>query len=412
MKIFTMQQWLKANKKKFLGFSILTLLLTFGSYVKYRPIHCDPIDFAHEARIKNDAVKLKNQSSLIACMQKHNTPGLAIAFIENGMLKFAAGFGVLNSEKETTVNADTVFSVGSVSKVINAVLILRLVDKGLLDLDVDVNHYLKSWKIKKNKFTSSKKITLRHLLSHTAGLTVHGFPDFYPGEELPTVIETLEGKAPAKTPAVQSIFTPGIKMKYSGGGITVSQLVVTDVTGLSYPEAAKKYVFDPLEMKRSTFLNPLPKTHGNIAKAHDRAGKLTAKPRGYQAMPEMAASGLWTSANDLAKFMKALISSYHGESNFLMKETTRTMMTPIEISNAQKIVQHDPKRQTGVGVFLSVLENGETLFSHNGSNESYKALIKGWLESRSAIVILSNGAKARPLIKNIAQDLVVYYQRK
>ena len=407
-----MQQWLKANKKKFLGFSILTLLLTFGGYVKYRPVHCDPIDFAHEARIKNDAVKLKSQSSLIACMQKHNTPGIAIAFIENGMLKFATGFGVLNSEKETTVNADTVFSVGSVSKVINAVLILRLVDAGILDLDVDVNHYLKSWKIKESKFTSSKKITLRHLLSHTAGLTVHGFPDFYPGEELPTVIETLEGKAPAKTPAVQSIFTPGIKMKYSGGGITVSQLVVTDVTGLSYPEAAKKYVFDPLEMKRSTFLNPLPKTHGNIAKAHDRAGKLTAKPRGYQAMPEMAASGLWTSANDLAKFMKALISSYHGESNFLMKETTRTMMTPIETSNAKKIVPAGLKKQTGVGVFLSVLENGETLFSHNGSNESYKALIKGWLESRSAIVILSNGAKARPLIKNIAQDLVVYYQRK
>lgn len=152
-----MQQWLKVNKKKFLGFSILTLLLTFGGYVKHRSVQCDPIDFSQATKTKNDVIKLKNQSSLIACMKKHNTPGLAIAYIENGMLKFTAGFGVLNSEKETTVNADTVFSVGSVSKVINAVLILRLVDKGLLDLDVDVNHYLKSWKIKESKFTSSKK---------------------------------------------------------------------------------------------------------------------------------------------------------------------------------------------------------------------------------------------------------------
>ena len=400
----------RISKNQIYGIGVLFIILGLISFIKTKPVQCGAIDLVSGKIFEFYLDSTKEKSLLANCLKHHNTPGLGIALIQNGELSFATGIGTLSTEEKTPVNANTVFSVGSVSKVVNAVLILRLVDKGLLDLDVDVNNYLKSWKLKENKFTSANKITLRHLLTHTAGLTVHGFPDFYPGEKLPTVIETLEGKKPAKTKAVKSIFTPGTKMKYSGGGITVSQLVVTDITGLSYPEAAEKYVFIPLGMKRSTFVNPLPKTHGNIAKAHDRAGKLTAKPRGYQAMPEMAASGLWTSANDLAKLMKALIKSYHSESNFLKKQTIKDMMTVVELSNSQKNIPYGPTKETGLGVFLRKVGKEEILFSHNGSNESYKALIKGWLEKKNGLILLSNGASAKPLIRMLAKQMTNRFQ--
>ena len=242
-------------------------------------------------------------------MRHHRVPGVAIAVVRDGRMVWAQGYGEKRAGSSDRVDADTVFSVGSVSKVAAATLVLKLVQDGHLALDADVNSYLRRWKVPDSEFTRSTPITLRMLLSHTGGLLAANFPDYQPGERLPSVIDTLLGQAPAKNSPIVPTFVPGSKFAYSGGGTTVAQLAVEDAMASSFPEIAQSRLFGPLRMARSTFVNPLPAAHGNIALAHDANGKPTALPRGYEAFPEMAASGLWTSANDLGRLVEALSAS-------------------------------------------------------------------------------------------------------
>ena len=302
-------------------------------------------------------------------MAHWKVPGLSITVIRDGKLAWAKGYGVLQAGGSEKVNAETVFSIGSVSKVGAAAVTLRLLDAGRLDLDRDVNGYLKRWKIPANGYTAVRPVTLRALLSHSAGLTVHGFSDFQPGDPLPSAIDTLEGRAPATNEPVRVIFTPGTRYQYSGGGTTVEQVVIEEITGLGFAAAAHRYVLEPLGMSRSTYENPLPEAQGNIAKAHDEQGRPVALPRGYEAMPEMAASGLWTTPTDYAKLIVALIESYRGKGSFLRTDTARQMMTEAACS------------PVGLGPFLdgdglerSLLPFGRERFipRHDGGSSGYR----------------------------------------
>ncbi|MEO1175159.1 MAG: serine hydrolase domain-containing protein, partial [Myxococcota bacterium] len=215
-------------------------------------------------------------------------------------------------------------------------------------------------------------VTLRQILSHTAGFTQHGFADYQPGEELPTLLQTLNGSGPAKNDPIVVDFTPGSDMRYSGGGVQVSQLVIEDVTGLSYEQAARTYVFEPLKMSRSTFAEPT----GNVACAHDSDGKPRALPRCYESMPESAASGLWTTAGDLGKFVVAIM----GDEAFLPASLRAEMASRV------------PGSWHGLGPRV----NGKALH-HGGANDSYRAWIEGHPESGDGVVILTNGEGGRPL---------------
>ncbi|WOE75879.1 serine hydrolase domain-containing protein [Alterisphingorhabdus coralli] len=313
-------------------------------------------------------------------MENYGVPGMGVAIINNGKIILAKGYGTQSANSDEPVDANTVFSAGSVSKVINAALILRLVQEGKLDLDTDINDYLTSWKVPENEHSSGHKVTLRMLLSHTSGFSQHGFEDFLPEEALPTALQTLNGEAPAKHEPVRILFTPGSKMKYSGGGITVSQVLVEDVTGMSYAEAARAYVFEPLGMTRSTFASPLPESHGNIAKAHDKQGRPKALPRGYESFPEIAASGLWTSASDMARFVLALMQ----DEAFLTAELRADMLTRVPLS------------WHGLGPRI----NGEgdmLAFHHGGANDHYQSWIEGQPAHGNGFITLSNGEAGRPL---------------
>lgn len=319
-------------------------------------------------------------ATLAERMAEYGVPGMAVAVIENGEIVHVQGYGVLSAGGEDQVDADTVFSAGSVSKVVNAALVLRLAQEGVLELDRDVNDYLVRWKVPITRHTLNGPVTLRQILAHTAGFSQHGFPDFQPGEDLPSALETLNGAGPAKHGRVIVQYEPGTKMDYSGGGITVSQVLVEDVTGLTYEEAVRRYVFEPLGMDRSTFANPLPESHGNIARAHDENGDPVALPRGYEAMPEMAASGLWTSANDMAKFVRALM----GDEDFLSSELRADMLA--RVANSWH----------GLGPRLNGAGEGLVLH-HGGANNSYRAWIEGHPALGSGLVVLTNGTDGRVL---------------
>lgn len=261
--------------------------------------------------------------SLQQRMAAYGVPGVAIAVIRNGQPVLLAGYGLRDRDQAGAVDADTRFSVGSISKLVTAATALRLVAQGRLDLDRDVNDDLRGWKVPDDPRYAGV-ITLRMLLSHTAGLSVHGFADYLPDEALPSLEQTLRGQAPAKNAPVLRLDVPGARMRYSGGGTTIVQKLIEDVAGLPFAEQAQAQVLAPLVMTRSGFIAPAPGS-ANVAMAHDRSGAPVARPRGWQSFPELAASGLWTSARDLATFVIALTTSYR-QDGWLAQTQARAMM--------------------------------------------------------------------------------------
>lgn len=334
--------------------------------------------------------------SLAERMRHYNVPGVAIAVLKNGEVVQVAGYGVRQTGTQDKVDGDTLFSVGSISKVVTATTTLRLVAKGQLDLDRNVDDYLKRWKLPASAEVPQPRVSLRMLMSHTAGLGVHGFADYQPNDPLPTLVQVLEGQKPAKGEAVRFKRAPGLINDYSGGAVTVEQAVIEDANGKPLQQLAEEQVLAPLGMRRSTFESPLSAARGNIAKAHNSDGAAVALPRGWESFAEAGASGLWTSANDLGRFVGGLIKSYQGRTDLLPQPLAAAMMTPVSPS------------PFGLGPRLGGVGLGRHFF-HMGANESYRAYLEGYPETGDGYVILTNGTNGTELsfeIRNALSDAI------
>ena len=374
-----------AKPFRLLAFLALSALTATPSMA--RQVH-DPAAFTGHLRPRILEAGTRADWSLEARMAHYGVPGVAIAVIENGAVTYAAGYGVREAGSGERVDADTLFSAGSVSKIATSALVLRLAAQGRVDLDTDILSGMTSWSLPRERDPFGTPVSLRAVLSHTSGFSVHGFADYPPGADLPTPVETLDGQAPALNDPVERLFPAGEAYAYSGGGFTVAQVYLSDRLSAPFATIARDNLFAPLGMTRSTFTNPLPPQSGNIAHAHNGNGEPVALPRGYEAMPEMAASGLWTSAHDLGALVAALIGSYRGERDFLPRSLGVAMMTRVAPG------EHGlGPRVTGQG--------RDFIFHHGGSNESYQAWIEGHPETGEGLVILTNGARGRALIDEI-----------
>ena len=189
---------------------------------------------------------------------------------------------------------------------------LALVEQGKLALDDDINLKLKSWRLPDSRFTATEKVTLRRLLTHSAGLTVWGFPGYEVTGPVPTVPELLDGVKPANTPAVRNDTTPGAFWRYSGGGITIAQLMSTDVTGETFPALMQRLVLKPAGMKHSTFENPPPGKLDGVPSSRARAGGYTGS-RPLPRVPRDGGGRLWTTAPELARWGIAMSRAWKGE---------------------------------------------------------------------------------------------------
>src|SRR6218665_821273 len=232
--------------------------------------------------------------------------------------------------------------------------VLKLVQDKKLVLNTDINNYLTTWKFPYNKVAKGKKINVANLLSHSAGLTVHGFLGYERGDKLPTITEILDGKKPANSEAVRSVFEPGLKAEYSGGGTTISQLIVMNITKVPYAQYMWNNVLKPMGMLNSTYVQPpLNKKPNQLATGYqENKDEIKGK---YHIYPEQAAAGLWTNPTDLAHYIIETQLSLAGKSNkVLSQEMTKLRLTPY-IENV------------GLGVFIG--EKGSTkTFSHSGGN--------------------------------------------
>jgi CubicO group peptidase (beta-lactamase class C family) len=309
-------------------------------------------------------------------MAFYHTPAVSIAIVNNGKIEWARGFGKSDLESNTSTDIETMFQAASVSKPIFALAIMKLKEKGIIDLDKDVNTYLTSWQIPKNG-DWQPKITLRHLLSHTAGLTVHGFLGYTNSETLPTIQQILNGEEPANSGKVMVDILPETKFRYSGGGTVVAQLAVTDLIKNPFPEIIEEELFQPLNLKQSTFSQPLPeKFKYKTATAYPYKNQpINGK---YHIYPEMGPAGLWTTPTELATIMIEVQKGLQGKSDFIKKETLEEMLTPQEVA---KII--------GIGFMLEG-QNESARFTHSGWNEGFLSTFKGYKNVSKGVVIMLN----------------------
>ena len=207
-------------------------------------------------------------------MKHWGVPGLSVAVAVDGQLAWAAAYGVADASQKNPVTADTLFQAASISKPVTALGALRLVEAGKLALDTDINEYLRRWKLPANKFTREQPVTLRLLLSHRGGTSVHGFPGYAAGAKLPTLVDILDGRRPANTLPVRVVRLPGKESVYSGGGTTIVQMAIEDVTGQPLAEYMAREVLAPLKMTSSTYEQPLPESlRASAASGHRPDGQ-------------------------------------------------------------------------------------------------------------------------------------------
>jgi CubicO group peptidase (beta-lactamase class C family) len=287
------------------------------------------------------------------------------------------------------VTPETQFQAASISKPVAAAALLTVVQDGKLDLDLNANDALTSWKIPDNATTEKHPIKLRHLLSHSAGLTVHGFPGYAQYNKRPTLLQILDGEKPANSAAIRPFLKAGYKFSYSGGGYCVLQQIAIDATDMPFPEFMQARVLGPLEMAHSTYEQPLPKTRSEpFARGHRQQRKVILG--GCNVYPEMAAAGLWTTPSDLARFAIDLSKSYAtGQGKLLSQQTVRQMLT-VE------------KGDYGLG--LNLRGEGKSLsFSHGGANEGYRCHLLAYPATGQGLAIMTNSDTGSEMFNDVAK---------
>jgi len=328
-------------------------------------------------------------------MQHYHVPGISIAVIDSGKIVWAKGFGVKETGGTDSVTPQTIFQAGSISKPTFALGVMRLVQDGQLNLDEDVNVKLKSWKVPENKFTAVQKVTLRRILSHNAGFTVHGFPGYEAGTPIPTVVQVLNGQKPANTAPVRVDTFPGAISRYSGGGTTVAMLLVTDVTGKRFPDFMKEMVLDPAGMTHSTYEQPLPATRtADASSAHEANGQVVKGK--YHTYPEMSAAGLWTTPSDLATLAIELQHTNAGQSSKVVSESTFKQMLTVQ------------KAPFGIGYAIEGTGH-DVEFDHDGEDEGFLASFIAFAERGQGLVIMANGANGGSLMSEIIPSVADVY---
>lgn len=327
-------------------------------------------------------------------MKFYKVPGVSLTIIKDGKIHWSKSYGYADEESGRKVVIGTLFQAASISKPVAAVAALQLVEKGKLKLDADVNKYLKSWKVPENEFTKSEKVTLRRLLTHTAGLTVHGFRGYAQGEAVPSTIQVLNGEQPANSPAIFPDTIPGSLGRYSGGGYTVMQQMLEDVTGKPFAQIMQKNVLKKAGMSSSTYGQPLPADYQAYASYGYRSDGKKVEGN-WHTYPEKAAAGLWTNPYDLAHFVIAIQQSLQGKSNLLSKEMTQQLLT---------------KHLDDMGLGLALSGTGDSLiFSHNGANEGFRCQALGFAYLGSGVVIMTNSDNGMPLIQEITRSISKVY---
>ncbi|MBK8051735.1 MAG: serine hydrolase [Saprospiraceae bacterium] len=346
---------------------------------------------AHDLDDNND----NPEWTLTERMKFHKVKGLSIAVIHNYKIEWAKGYGLANEEENVPVTTNTLFEPGSLSKSVNALALMHLVQNKKIDLFADINLYLHTWKFPYDQQYKGKTISLANLLSHTAGLSVRGFEGYRQGDSLPNMLQILDGQKPANSKAVRSIFEPNKKMEYSGGGTMISQLMMMDVAKSKYDNYMAEHILKPLQMTNSFYSQPIPESKKPIAATgYDSLGKVL--PYKYPIMVEQAAAGLWTTPTDMCKFIIEIQKSLMGTSNKIINQkNTELMLTPYI------------DERSALGFFVDDIK-GHKYFSHEAGNWGFSGAYYGSMKDGYGVAIFINSENDQ-IIKELGNNVIEVY---
>jgi CubicO group peptidase (beta-lactamase class C family) len=324
-------------------------------------------------------------------MKKYQVPGVSVAVFRDFRIVWAKGYGITDAATNQPVDSNTLFQAASISKPVVAVAAMRLVEQQRLDLDRNINDYLTSWKLPENDLTRATPVTMRLIMTHTAGLTVHGFKGYEAGLPIPTVPQVLDGAAPANSEAVRVTMAPGTKSEYSGGGYTILQQMMIDVTHLSFPELMRVLVLQPAGMSLSTYQQPLPDSALPIASAgHEDHGKLIAGKR--HTYPEMAAAGLWTTPSDLARIAMEVQKARMGLPGAILRRDLALLMTTAA-----------PPEGNRFGLGFETYTRKKNFFGHTGGNWGYRCMLMATVEGGNGAAVMINGDEFKAVSEIISK---------
>lgn len=329
-------------------------------------------------------------------MAKYGVPGVSLAVIYNGKIAWTKAYGVMHKERKEPVTTTTLFQAGSISKPVAAYGALRVAAAGKINPEENVNTYLTTWKLPDNEFTQKQAVHLKHLLSHTGGVTVHGFLGYSPDLPVPTLVQVLNGEPPANSPPIRVDKLPGEGFRYSGGGYSIMQQMLIDVEGKPFPQIMDELVHGPLGMTNSTYQQPLPSDKLKLAATgYVPNGTMTQGER--HTYPEMAAAGLWTTAEDLAKFAIEVQRAYKREPGAVLDKETATMMVTPYIGE-----------DYGLGLGITKFKD-EIYFGHGGWDEGFSAEMTAHRDKGYGVVVLTN-ANQPPFIFELIRAVALTYQ--
>ena len=336
-------------------------------------------------------------STVAELMEEFGVPGVSVAVIQDFKIHWAKAYGVADVETGQLVDIETMFQAASISKPVAAMGVLRAVQDGLFSLDDDINDILDSWTLDGREFTRNRPVTPRTLTSHTSGLgDGFGFPGYDPEQPLPTTVQILEGHELSNVGSVFMEREPLTFFEYSGGGVTVMELALSDVRRRPFVDVLQEGVLAPIGMTRSSYAQPISPEHNqNAARAHDNNGE-SRGPK-WHVYPEHAAAGLWTTPTDLARLIIEVQRSASGESNRVLSQSMiQEMLNPV-----------------GVGPFavgFTVSKVGEGwYFSHGGSNWGFRALMLAHKVKGYGLVVMTNADQGSTVINEISRRIQYTY---
>lgn len=316
-------------------------------------------------------------------MKHYGIPGVSIAVINNGKIEWAKGYGIMNKESKTPVTEQTLFQASLLGMPVTAYGALSLVEQNKVTLNENINSYLKSWKLPDNEFTKEKKVTIKNLLNHSAGINLHGIPGYSTDLPVPTLVEILNGVPPAKNGQVFVNKEPEESIYISAAGYAIIQQMMIDIEGKNFPELMNDLVLQPLDMNNSTFKQPLTSKHIEMAATGylEDGSMVKGKRHTY---PGMASNGLWSTAKDLAKFIINIQQTLKDNSTKgLSKDMTALMLTPYSKSSYGKWFEY------GLGMQI-INKKDEIYLRHWGWNTGFFGQISAHKDKDFGVVVLTN----------------------
>lgn len=329
-------------------------------------------------------------------MRELKIPAVSMAVFNNGRMEWLRAWGMADAAARRRAGTDTLFQAASISKPVAAAAVLALVSRGRLSLDEDVNQYLTSWKLPANEFTKRQKVTLRHLLTHSAGVTVSGFRGYASDEDVPTLLQVLDGAPPANSAAVRVDMPVGSQYRYAGGGYEIVQQVIEDETKKPFAQAARELVLEPFGMRHSTFVQPVPiDLRAKAATGYRASGDPV--PGGWHTHPEQAAAGLWTTPEDLARFALEVQKIATGRSQKVMSRAL-----------AERMIRREFEEY---GLGFGVMGDGpEARFGHGGSNVGFRCYLVCYRDTASGVAIMINSDLGGVILQDLARAVAREYK--